>query len=196
MDPDDLTEAERDAFRTLSRDRSPRRALEDTIVASLRTRGHLDDPRAGRWMLPALAVAASIVIAFGLGVRAGAARATATPAGAPAAPAGPQFVLLLYEGPGFENPAPGRESDRATEYRGWANGLGRGRISGGNELAATASVLPEGVRPAEGAGSAERDVRGYFIISAPDAAAAAAIARTCPHLKYGGVIAVKPVIEH
>jgi len=42
----------------------------------------------------------------------------------------------------------------------------------------------------------ERDLRGYFDVAAADARAAATIATSCPHLEYGGTIAVKPIVEH
>lgn len=34
---------------------------------------------------------------------------------------------------------------------------------------------------------------GYFLIAASDDASAAALARTCPHIKYGGSIVVRRV---
>jgi len=34
---------------------------------------------------------------------------------------------------------------------------------------------------------------GYFLIKAQDMNAALAIARTCPHLKYGGSIEIRPI---
>jgi hypothetical protein len=35
--------------------------------------------------------------------------------------------------------------------------------------------------------------RGFFIIVADDEQAALAIAETCPHLKYGGRVVVRPI---
>ena len=38
-----------------------------------------------------------------------------------------------------------------------------------------------------------RAATGYFVIRAADLSAATALAQTCPHLKYGGSIRVRPI---
>ena len=86
-------------------------------------------------------------------------------------PEGREFILLLHGGP----------SGRAGEYRQWAT---QARVAGGEKLKDEAIVLGDG-------GSAT--VGGFFRIVARDAQAAAAIARTCPHLKYGGWIELREV---
>jgi hypothetical protein len=46
----------------------------------------------------------------------------------------------------------------------------------------------------EGVPRSERGVlAGYFIVTARDAGEAIEIARSCPHLKHGGAIAVRPI---
>jgi hypothetical protein len=196
----DLTEDERETFRALSRERQPRPEIEDAVVASLRTRGHLASrPRStvarpssrARWVITGLATAASLVLAFAAGTRVGSNRATAGP---PVVPR-PRFMLLLYEGSQFENPAPGREGERAAEYSAWARGLRDSRFAWrrrvGRNLAGTdANPLRE-----HAARSRARGPR-LLLITARDAGAAAEVARTRPHLKYGGTIAVKPIIAH
>jgi hypothetical protein len=37
-------------------------------------------------------------------------------------------------------------------------------------------------------------VRGFFIIRAATEAEALGVARTCPHLRHGGAVAVRPIV--
>lgn len=95
---------------------------------------------------------------------------------------GQKYVLLLYEGPDFQR-VPG---GHGAEYAAWARASHPdGRVIDGEELdAALASLGPS-------AGSAAQPA-GFFIIEASDAAAALRLARTCPHLRHGGSIQIRP----
>jgi hypothetical protein len=82
------------------------------------------------------------------------------------------------------------------EYRSWAQELDADGL-----LVAAARLREEGSR-LEGLERGEifgldaselRSATGYFVIRANDLSAANALAQTCPHLKYGGVITVRPV---
>ncbi len=163
----------------------PPAELEERVVATLRARGLLGGtaaPRrtlAPRWTWP-VAIAAGLLLfagGFGLGRR---------PASAPAIGMS-QYTLLLYEGPGF-NAAGIGEPALVQEYSAWAGELaGRGQLVAGEKLSAEAWTLgapvPAGV-PAP---------TGYFVIAASTPDEALALARTCPHLKHGGTVAVRPV---
>lgn len=148
---------------------------EDMMVERLRAEG-LINPAHGRGTLMRLALIAIVAFAaFGLG--------TLWPPniGSPAH-ASPRYVLLLYEGPAYR---PG--GSRASEYRDWARRAhDGGRVVGGEELTATQAWLG----PAR---FASGQPAGMFVVEAPNAASALRLARTCPHLRHGGSIAVRSV---
>ncbi|HEU5171134.1 MAG TPA: YciI family protein [Gemmatimonadales bacterium] len=164
------------------RDMEPPPRLEDRVVSTLRARGLLGGPwrrllRRGAW--PAALAAGLLLFAGGfvLGRGAGA--------------AGPaeglqQYTLLLYDPPEF-NPAGVAESELVSEYRGWAGDLAkRGRLVGGERLGESGWTL--------GGDPGGLPLGGYFVIAARDSAEALAIARTCPHIRYGGRISVRPIV--
>lgn len=78
-----------------------------------------------------------------------------------------------------------------TEYSAWAAALReRGRLETGEQLAAAEILL---VRQADSIVVGERGpaaeagaLTGLFVIRAASESEALSIARTCPHLKYGG----------
>ena len=164
----------------------PPSGLEDRVVESLRARGLLDAQRRGprrivpaRWAWPA-AIAAGLLL-FAGGFTLG--RVPVQTAGAGMG----RYTLLLYEGPGF-NTAGKPEAELVAEYTAWAGELaGRGSLVAGEKLAAREWILGAG-------GSAgQQEPAGFFIIAARTDDEALAIARSCPHLRYGGTVAVRPV---
>lgn len=181
------TDAERRALRDLGRPAPPPDGLEDRIVAAaaraglVRRRGA---PRAAsvRWPRVALAAAAGLALLLAggwLGSR----------LAAPPAPEGPRYLLLLHEGPGFD-----ASGDVAGEYAAWA---ARMRETGGALVGAELS--PE-ARIAEapgvaGGGPASGRPTGYFILEARDLGEAEEIARSHPHVRRGGTIEVRPIVE-
>jgi hypothetical protein len=106
--------------------------------------------------------------------------------------AGPRYLLLLYEGSRFDQGG-ATHQQLVGEYRAWAGSLAeRGKL-------VEASELGEEERLLSGAGESTRaaagTISGFFIVRAVDMTEAAAIAATCPHLKYGGEVAVRPLRE-
>lgn len=100
-----------------------------------------------------------------------------------------QYVLLLFGD--TEGDTGAVHVAREREYGRWASELSGGtRWVGGHELDDVVADL----QPA-GAASAPRDERlaGYFVIEAPSRERAAEVARTCPHLKYGGRVVVMAI---
>jgi hypothetical protein len=184
----ELTPEERAALARLKRDRQPPVGLEARVLAAVAARSVAAPDRA-RWRIPALtAIAASLI--FTLGAWLG---SVWTPR-QPAAPTGAKFILLLYEDAAFQPAAD--PSSRVREYSAWAATLARaGQLLSGEELddagvgltasSAATAVAPDDVRA---------QPRGYFVIVAPDAASASAIAATCPHLKYGGRIVIRKIL--
>jgi len=163
----------------LNHEKAPPPALKDRIVRSLEDRGLLR--RAPRpWRIAGMAAAAFLL--FVAGVLVGH-RGPARSGGA-----GPRWVLLLYEGPGFQQAKV--HADRVAEYRAWATRLrGERALELGEELAPDERLL--GNAPTRDPGGSL--VAGLFIITAPNWAQAVAIAESCPHLRHGGGIAVRRI---
>ena len=113
-------------------------------------------------------------------------------------------MLLLYEDESYRSPASSAEGEaRSAEYGAWAAGVhAQGIAIEGEELAPVAESRTMDGRAGEVVESegtlaaAAGVVAGYFVIEAPDAAAAAAIARTMPHLEYGGTVVIRPIEPH
>jgi len=86
-----------------------------------------------------------------------------------------------------------------SEYKEWARGLAvQGHLAGGEKLAPEETILGAGAAlgPARATPWApESRLGGFFMIAARDQAEAVAIARGCPHLRYGGRIILRRVEE-
>jgi hypothetical protein len=106
----------------------------------------------------------------------------------------PQFVLLLYQ---KESLPITDTAAQVQEYVAWAHALRKaGGMALGEELADSAQLLTaeqaSATRvavPVEGPGA----LVGFFIVRAGDADEAGRIARTNPHLRYGGSIVIRPI---
>jgi hypothetical protein len=135
-----------------------------------------------RWQV-ALALAAALLLAFMGG------RATRGESGEAE---GAQYLLLLYEGAGYRDDRPMQET--VAEYARWADSL-RGR-----RLLTRAHKLDDGqlallrAQPAVAEAPTESEPTGLFIVRAESPEDAAAIARTSPHLKYGGRIVLRKLL--
>ncbi|MEZ4415503.1 MAG: hypothetical protein R3E10_07085 [Gemmatimonadota bacterium] len=169
----------------------PPAALEDRVVASLKARGWLGPRRGGRraWLAQAGALAAATA-GFLLG--------RAIPGRSAPAPAttGPRWMLLLYEDDGYQAPAPGAESERVQEYVHWARTLTDDlRAVEGSELGPERVVVAPALAeaPSQSGPAAER-LSGYFVISAASMDDARGVAETCPHVRHGGRIVIRPLV--
>lgn len=108
------------------------------------------------------------------------------------------FLLLLHEDSTYQACPPEQLPARIQEYSKWANQLAeRGQMVAAEKLQDTGMVLTNGSeRPAKAEelpGGNPGGVAGYFVIQADDYPAAAKIAATCPHLKYGGKILLREI---
>lgn len=192
---DELTSDERAAIGALPREAVPPSGLEDATVAALRARGLLAPARAHRrWRgIPMLAGLAAAVTLFLGGLMLGRRGSAAGETGG----SGPRFVLLLYEGPGYAQPRAGQEQARVKEYGAWAraNAAG-GEIEGGEKLR---DAAPEVVISSDGRvtttppDSRATRLAGFFLIRATDQGSALAIAKSCPHVRYGGSIVIREI---
>lgn len=210
--PDDFVAQ---ALGRLPREMTPPPALEDATVASLKRARLLGSRAPGgfnfmTWMLAASIAGVAFVggslfatwlarpspvrtVADSSGAGGDAARVHAVAQAADQ----PTFALLLY---GSSNDS-ATHATHAAEYGAWAAmDHGAGRIIGGEAMGTpVASVWVKAVGlgtdsiivdegPLNGA-----DFVGYFIVQARDRDAAVALARSCPHLKYGGRVVVRRV---
>ncbi|MGH7676439.1 MAG: hypothetical protein ACREMV_14305 [Gemmatimonadales bacterium] len=175
-------------LRMLQRDVTPPPSLKARVLASVRERRVLR-PRHRPWRMLAAALAG--VALFAAGVMVG--RRNAGPAAAP-----PQYALLLYEDSGF---APAQsEQALVAEYATWAaEWSARGLAISGEKLGPEASLLAGrgggavvGVEPRDAVADVGR-LAGFFLIGAAGDSAALAVARSCPHLRYGGRIVLRRI---
>ena len=189
---EELTPEERRLLDALPREESPPPALEERVVAGLQAEGQIRAaPARRRWPAIAAMLAISIALSFFAGTRFGAAGSPPSP------PAGPAFVLLVYDRPGTETDALTQAAvAEATE---WV-----GELVAGGSFQAAAKLSDDGSRvelvdeelvvaadvPAI---SAELVLGGFFLISADSYEDARRIAATCPLLRYGSTIEVRAV---
>ncbi|HUR21920.1 MAG TPA: hypothetical protein VMZ90_13985 [Vicinamibacterales bacterium] len=158
----------------------PSQLLESRVVAAMRANGLVRTRSAWSWNGIAAKTAASLLI-FVTGAIAG-----HYVSFAPGATQSQPRYLLLLAG---DVPPASDGSTRATEYGEWARGLAaRGIKVSGDELTSHAELVTN-ARAATFPDLAS--VGGYFMIEAADDGAAAAVAYTCPHIKYGGSIVVR-----
>ncbi|MGH7537522.1 MAG: YciI family protein [Gemmatimonadales bacterium] len=185
--PDPLADLDRHASPS-----TPPPLLKARVMTSLRERGLIRAAagRTWRWAVPASLVAAVVVFAAGFQVG----RRSAPPERAVTLT--PQFVLFLYEDAGFHLGRDPRES--VAEYGAWGRRIRRqGRYLDGQKLFDSTRQLAavDGeirVASSELPGPAGR-LGGYFIIGARDYDEAVAVAKTHPHLKYGGRIVIREI---
>jgi hypothetical protein len=180
-----------DALRALDRDVAPPDRLEERVRRSLRSRGLLRGRRSPVWHYVARTAAA--VALFFAGYLTGRIRQDE-----PASPiAAGRYALMLYEDSTFDASRP--ELELVAEYTAWAADLReQGRLETGERLA-SAEVLLERqagtiVASSRRAAGEIGALAGLFVIRATSEAEALRIARTCPHLAYGGRVAVREIL--
>ncbi|MGH7495116.1 MAG: YciI family protein [bacterium] len=184
--------AEKATFAALRREHMPSPGLEETIIHVLKAKGlvHLS-PIFRMWTLPRVAgalAAATLIGALGFGLGKW---QNNTPE---ISSHQPLFVLFLYDG----DESPAHEAEQVEEYRGWAMRLSKtGKTVTGEKLKYDGRILRLASGRLEiGALAGEpRNVAlgGYFLIAAKNLEEAASVAASCPHLKYGGTIAVREI---
>ncbi len=184
---DDLSPGERAALAALAREISLPRGLEDraavAVAGALRSRRRRS--LAVRGLLAAVLTGAVFAAGLGLGEQ----RAR-TAAGAP----GARFLLVLREGAAFHPPATLSQAALVQEYSVWAHQLGNeGRLELGEKLADAGWLLGAEERSSPPTGDGV--IAGLFIVRAASEAQALEIGRTCPHLRYGGVVEVRRIVE-
>ncbi len=179
----DLTAEEARALATLASGPAPPASLEEATVARLAAERLIRSRPGGRGRTILATAAATLLFAAGLLVgerRAGPAAGASV---------GRQYVLLLYDAPVEASRGDAEEPARIAEYRDWARSLrNRGTSIRGEKLERGGRWLGPGA-------TGERPLGGFFVFSAPDDAAALAVAKSCPHLKHGGSVEVRPIAK-
>lgn len=100
----------------------------------------------------------------------------------------PTFMLLVRGEP----QAPGGPASVVREYRQWAQSLAAdGNLVGGNKLMDEPGRWLTG--STVGDPRTNSDVTGYFLVGASDYEEAIEIARTSPHIRYGGTFEIRQV---
>jgi hypothetical protein len=173
-------------LRTLAEGPAPPERVEERVVAELRARGLLEPRRAWRRLL----AAAAAVVLFAGGWLAG--RSASDPA--PAPPPAATYALFLLGG--VEEAA--NEAELVEEYRAWAVGLARaGELAAGEKLGRAAWLLDgaAGETVLRTAAEAHRaaPLSGFFLLTTGDPEEALTIARSCPHLRHGGEVLLRPI---
>jgi hypothetical protein len=185
MTDDDVAKA----LSGLPREAPPPPGAEAQTLVALRAAGLLGG-RPHRWRSViggVLAIAASLLVGLWIGIRRDV---------RPSPPGQEKFLLLLYEDAGFQPPPAGARQQRVAEYDAWAHALAQsGHLTVAEALASEGTDLEPGLPAARVAQTTSGDrPDGFFVILAEDEASAVAIAKTCPHLHYGGRVRVWPIL--
>ncbi len=114
----------------------------------------------------------------------------------------PSYIFLLREDPdGLGDLSPEQMQQVVESYRAWADGLQEaGQLLGGEKLAdgeGRVIVRQDGrERLLDGPYSETKEVvGGFFQLAAESYDQAVEIARSCPHLEYGGRIEIRRIEE-
>lgn len=178
--------------------REPPAALEERVVGEFRRSSGIGArPPDRRWaprraLLRAAAAAVLFMAGWAVGSW-GLGDPVAEPGGWPT-DAGAGFMLLLWEGEGFD--ASGAEAT-AAEYAVWAGSVaGQGLAISGEELGAPRTIVGDLGGAIEGParlGSAR--LGGYFLVGAGSADEVRSLVRGHPHLARGGAIEIAPIVR-
>ncbi|OJJ15913.1 hypothetical protein BKI52_36965 [marine bacterium AO1-C] len=157
--------------------------LENKIVESLKQKELIKPSRIRtipRWTM---GVAASVIF-FLLGFYVNASLTTSTEGYLTEF----NYMLLLHENDQF---VAGNPEQRFQEYAQWMGGIyEKGLKIDGQELARKGTDIQSIIS------NKSHFTTGYFLLKAPNLKEAQAIAQSCPHVKYGGQIEIKPILKH
>lgn len=207
------TDAEAAVLRSLKDEPVASAGLEDRVVDALKRRGHIrarGGPIAMMGKTAGLVAAAAAVFIGGFlagnrNVEATKTTETSpTVATEPAVHGGNQYMLLMFMR--GEDPADEPRTEVATddtayraiiaEYRQWAmDRAAEGRLVGAEKLASATRVMTAsaGNVTIESSPDSDRVLGGYFLITAASLEEATELAKSHPHLKYGGEVEVRPI---
>jgi hypothetical protein len=199
-------------MRSLADSPGPSAELEDRIVLELKRSGMVR-ARGGFIMRSArvVGVAAVLAVVFVAGLAMGKREAVSNnvkTAATPVTPEGNQYMLLMFmhNEPGHAAPdapaAPMSDEAKAAyarvidEYRDWAIAReAEGCLVGADKLSDEARIMTKNEGEIAIAQTLDdtRVLGGYFTITAKNFDEAVEIAKSHPHLKYGGEVEIRPI---
>lgn len=181
METEDLSEEEKSAFKSLSRDLVPPDSLEDDVVTELKAKGLIQSSgkkKLRRFLYP---IAASLLFLLGFFLGQEKEGISDNDFG---------YMLILSEDENFDiqSQNPG---DIADEYGVWMEKINESNIAMvGQELWNEAhQVTQDGVEFLNA--DHQNRITGYFLIEAVTEEEAITLARESPHVKYGGKVQLK-----
>lgn len=171
-------------LRGLAAGPSPPEGAEARLVAELRARDLLSSRQ--RLLRRSLVTAAGAAFLFVGGVFAGLSWRGADPVEPPAA----RYALFLLGGVD----AGPDEAALVDEYRSWASELARtGQLVAGEKLDPAAWLVEGNEVLMAPAAHRAAPLSGFFLLTTNDPERALAIARSCPHLRHGGRVLLRPI---
>jgi len=182
-DHNELTPLEQKAFNQLSRSKTPPYTLESNIINILKIKGLINSTSSIKSAIKVAIGLAAIVLLFFVGFLFG--RIT-TPTLAEAS--NPLYMLLLHEQAGS---IPANDPAIVMEYIQWMQAIqSDNKYISGSELQPLVQFVGD-----QDFGHEKDLISGYFVVEAKDFNQAISISQTCPHIKYGGWIEVREMIE-
>lgn len=101
----------------------------------------------------------------------------------------PKFLFAFHGGHRFKSPS--EATAYMQKWRQWSTGLGKTLVDPGMPVGPSNTVHADGVSD----GGGPNPISGIMIIQAKDGAAAAEVAKGCPHLEIGGSIEVAEAMD-
>lgn len=184
---EELSNYEKKLFSRLKREEQPPAALERRIIDELKSNHLITSKTKTYKMNTTLKWAASIaatVLLFFIGNYVGK-QSTAVQAIEPSR----GYMLILHEDDLFK---PGEPYEMYQEYAGWMeNTMAKGIVMTGQELKNEAVIIDNQQNVKHLDETSARKTTGYFILEAESLEIALEVAKSNPHIKYGGTIEVK-----
>ena len=108
----------------------------------------------------------------------------------------PTYLLLLHNPAGFIS-----DNSHVKEYTQWFNALKKeDKVISGEELNDKLWIISKenktGLQVDPSSTSGEGNISGFFLINAASEREAKEIAYSCPHVKYNGIVQLRPIQNH
>ncbi len=183
MNPNKHNESDLNQLRRLVREMMPPANLEDRVVDRLKSEGMIKGDRS-RYLTYLVGVAASLLLFF-LGALTGR-------QSVPQIDANQGYLLLLHQDDGY---VLGDIREMEEAYSGWQPEIeGVAVFTSSQELQSSQVWVDYSGKEESDEKGGSSLISGFYMIEAPSMEAAVAIARTNPHLKYGGSIELRALM--
>ena len=190
-----MSAAHPQTLRNLRRHPLPPADLEERVVEALKNQQLIKPATRGaaimkmHYAINAAIAVVSIVVGLAVGQR------MDGEAGPAMAEGENEYIMLLYEDASYQAPEPGQMEARIGEYSAWAREVAAtGNYVGGKKLTNDSVLLmPDGTRRDVIPTAEQGALEGYFVITASTLDEAASVAKSCPHLLYGGTVSLRRI---